>query len=40
MVPDDRRALTALIAAGEAIQDVIDTAQHYVPLPALKSGAT
>ncbi|MEV5003937.1 hypothetical protein [Nocardioides sp. LML1-1-1.1] len=38
--PDDRRVLTALVAAVEAIQDAVDTAQHYVPLPALKSGAT
>lgn len=38
--PNDRRALTALVAAVEAIQEAVDTAQHYVPLPALKSGAT
>lgn len=36
--PEDRRALTALAAAVEAIQEAVDTAQHYAPLPALKAG--
>ena len=38
--PEDRRALTALVAAVEAIQEAVDTAQDYAPLPALKAGAT
>ncbi|GAC1381502.1 MAG: hypothetical protein NVSMB48_09640 [Marmoricola sp.] len=38
--PEDRRALTALVAAVEAIQEAVDAAQDYAPLPALKAGAT
>jgi hypothetical protein len=38
--PEDRRALTALVSAVQAIQEAVDTAQNYVPLPALKAGAT
>lgn len=38
--PEDRRALTALVSAIQAIHAAIDTAQYYAPLPALKAGAT
>ena len=40
IAPEDRRALTALVSAVEALQATVDTALHYVPLPALKAGAT
>jgi hypothetical protein len=38
--PEDRRALTALISAVEAIAEAVDRAKYYAPLPALKAGAT
>lgn len=38
--PEDRRALTALVSAVEALQAAVDTALHYAPLPALEAGAT
>ena len=38
--PNDRRALTALVSAVQAIHEAVDTAQYYALLPALKAGAT
>ncbi len=38
--PEDRRPLTALVSAVEAIQAAVHTALYYAPLPALKAGAT
>lgn len=38
--PEDRRALTALVSAVEAIAEAVDGAKYYAPLPAIKAGAT
>ncbi|MFZ2504052.1 MAG: hypothetical protein WAW88_15440 [Nocardioides sp.] len=38
--PEDRRALTALVSAVQAIHEAVDIAQNYAILPALKAGAT